>query len=301
MQPHPEPPAVPIHFAPITDEACRLGESPVYDERTGELFFVDILSRRLHGFGFPGGALRSWSFESEVCSLGLAASGRLVVALRDQVVLFDPASEARQEVCAIEADRPETRLNDGKVGPDGAFWVGSMDDRQDKEPIGTLYRVDPSGRVEPKVEGVTISNGLAWTADGELMFHADSRGPWIDRWQFDRWTGAISDRRRFAEPNEIGRPDGGTCDAEGYYWSAGVSAGRLNRFAPDGSLAASLPVPVAAPTMPCFGGADFRTLFLTSLREGRSEEALAAAPLTGRVLAGEAPVAGFAPWRFLDI
>lgn len=285
-----------LSFAPLLDVTFRLGESPVYDERTNRLFFVDILARTVHMLELEGAALHAFAFESEVGSLGLAASGRLVVALRDAIVLFDPATDVREELCKVEADRPETRLNDGKVGPDGAFWVGSMDDRPEKQPIGALYRVDPSGRVERKVEGLLVSNGLAWTADGERMFHADSRGPWVDCWRFDRWSGEISRRRRFAEPSEIGRPDGGACDAEGFYWSAGVSAGRLNRFAPNGTLAESFEVPAPAPTMPCFGGPDFRTIFLTSLSEGRP-----AAPLSGALFAALSPVAGFAPWRFLDI
>lgn len=296
-----------LSFNPLADVRCRLGESPVYDERTARLYFVDIPARQLHsldtaqpGNGTP--SLRSWSFDSEVCSLGLAASGRLVVALRDRVILFDPETDARQELCTIEADRPETRLNDGKVGPDGAFWVGSMDDRPEKQPIGSLYRVSPTGAVERRIEGLIISNGLAWTADGEIMFHSDSRHAWVDRWRFDRRRGEIADRTRFATLDEAtGRPDGGACDAMGSYWSAGVSAGRLNRFVPDGTLAATYEVPVPAPTMPCFGGPDFRTLYLTSLRDGRSPEALEAAPQSGGLFAAEAPVAGFPPWRFLDI
>jgi sugar lactone lactonase YvrE len=217
------------------------------------------------------------------------------------VILFDPATSDRKELCQIEPDMGEkTRTNDGKVGPDGAFWVGTMDDRPTKERIGALYRVDPSGKVERKVEGVDISNGLAWTADGDFMFYADTRGPWIDRWRFDRKSGAMSDRSRFAPPDADGRPDGGSCDAEGFYWSAGVSAGRLNRFDPEGKLVESYPVPVAAPTMPCFGGRDFRTIFLTSLREGRTEEALAKNPWTGSLIAAQSTVAGFPGWRFLD-
>ena len=121
------------------------------------------------------------------------------------------------------------------------------------------------------MEGTFVSNGLGWTADGEVMFFADSRGPWIDRWRFDRWTGTMSERTRFADLDEAtGRPDGGSCDAESFYWSAGVSAGRLNRFAPDGTLVQAYDVPAPAPTMPCFGGPGFATLFLTSLREGRA-------------------------------
>lgn len=292
-----------LSFTCIADLKCRVGESPLYDERTNRLYFVDILSRTLYALDAATNALKSWTFESEVGSLGLAASGRLVIALRHSVILFDTGTEARQEVCQIEADEPEkTRLNDGRVGPDGAFWVGTMDDRKDKEPIASLYRVDPSGGVERKVEGLVISNGLAWTADGEVMFHADSRQAWIDRWAFDRNTGEMHWRTRIATPSDAeGRPDGGSCDTEGFYWSAGVSAGRLNRFTPDGRLADSQDVPAAAPTMPCFGGADFRTLYITSLREGRSEDALKMKPETGGLHAAKAPVAGFPAWRFLDI
>jgi sugar lactone lactonase YvrE len=289
-------------FTCIADVKCRIGESPVYDEWQNRLFFVDIAGRKLYAMKLADNALHSWTFDSDVCSLGLAASGRLVIALRDIVILFDPATEARSDLCRIEADRPETRLNDGKVGPDGAFWVGTLDERPEKQPIGALYRVDPKGSVERKVEGVVTSNGLAWTADGETMFFADSRGPWIDRWDFNRWTGEISGRTRLATLDEaIGRPDGGTCDAAGTYWSAGVSAGRLNRFSLEGQLLEWHPVPVPAPTMPCFGGRRFGTLFLTSLRDGRSDEVIDAAPQSGGLFAAEAPVAGFAPWRFLDI
>jgi len=291
-----------LEFACLADTRSRIGESPLYDERTNRLYFVDILNRVLYGLDVESGEQKSWTFETDVCSLGLAASGRLVVALRHSVILFDLISGARRELCQIEAEQGErTRLNDGRVGPDGAFWVGSMDDRPVKEPIGALYRVDASGKVDKKVEGVTISNGLAWTADGERMFYADSRGPWIDRWRFDRHSGAMTDRTRFAEPNAEGRPDGGSCDAEGFYWSAGVSAGRLNRFDSNGRLIASLEVPVPAPTMPCFGGHDFRTLYLTSLREGRAPDVLANAPWAGALIAAPAPVAGFPSWRFPDV
>lgn len=292
-----------LDFACIADLKCRIGESPLYDERTNRLYFIDILNRTVYALDIASNNLASWIFESEVGSIGLAASGRLVVALRHSVILFDPASEAKQELCRIEADEPEkTRLNDGRVGPDGAFWVGSMDDRPEKQPIAALYRVDTSGSVERKVDGLIISNGLAWTADGEIMFHADSRGAWIDRWTFDRSTGEMHWRTRIATTTDAeGRPDGGSCDVEGTYWSAGVSAGRLNRFAPDGRLVEFQDVPVAAPTMVCFGGGDFRTLYMTSLREGRTEEALLAKPQTGGVHAAHAPVAGFPSWRFLDI
>lgn len=285
---------------------CELGECPVYDDREHALLFEDTLGRAIHSVDLASGTTRHWTFASEVCSFGLAESGRLVVALRHEVGLFDRAGGAFQRLCTIEDGNPDTRLNDGKVGPDGAFWVGSMDNRgkpaAERRPLGSLYRVDGSGRVENKVDGLITSNGLAWSADGRTMFHTDSSGPWIDRWDFDPASGAIGGRTRIVADiaNEDGRPDGGAADAEGGYWSAGVSAARLNRYDADGRLLATYPVPVAAPTMPCFGGPDMRTLFVTSLRHGRSPEILEKYPLTGLTLTAPSPVAGVPVARFRD-
>jgi sugar lactone lactonase YvrE len=294
-----------LDFAPLNDLVCRLGEGPTFDDRRNALWYCDIVERAIHRHDLAAGALTTFTFPSEVGSFGLAESGRLVVALRHEVGLFDPADGRFTRLAAIEEERgADTRLNDGKVGPDGAFWVGTMDDRDRpvKEPIGALYRVDASGRVEKKVEGLIVSNGLAFAPDGRTMFHSDSRGRWIDRWDLDPATGAISGRRRLAMMEEAtGRPDGGATDAEGCYWSAGVSAARLNRFAPDGALLAVVPVPVAGPTMPCFGGPGLKRLFVTSLRVGRAPELLQHYPLTGRVVVADSPVAGAPVARFADV
>ncbi|MBN9023540.1 MAG: SMP-30/gluconolactonase/LRE family protein [Rhizobiales bacterium] len=293
-----------LDFKPLDDTRCTLGESPVYDDRRDCLFFCDILEKTIHAHSFHDGSVRSWRLTSEVGSLGLAESGRLVVALRNEVGLFDPESEVFERIAEIEADDPNTRLNDGKVGPDGAFWVGTMDDRNvaRKDPLGSLYRVDAAGLAERKVEEVVVSNGLAFSADGRTVFHADSRGPWIDRWDLDPATGAISGRRRIAVlDDETGRPDGGATDVSGAYWSAGVSAGRLNRFSAEGELLESYPLPVAAPTMPCFGGPGLGRLFVTSLRTGRPPELLSRFPLTGITIVAESPVAGVPVSRFRDL
>lgn len=285
---------------------CSVGESPVYDDRENALLFADIPNRTIHSIDLASGAAIAWTFDTEVGSFGLADSGRLVVALRHEVGLFDRAGGSFQRLCTIEDGNPDTRLNDGKVGPDGAFWVGSMDDRGkpagERKPLGSLYRVDGSGRLDKKVEGLITSNGLAWSADGRLMFHSDSSGLWIDRWAFDPATGAIGARTRIVAGigDGDGRPDGGATDVEGRYWSAGVSAAKLNRYDADGRLVASYPVPVAAPTMPCFGGEDMKTLFVTNLTQGRKPEMLEKYPSSGLTLVGRSPVAGVPVGRFRD-
>lgn len=290
-----------LGLRPLLPLRFQLAECPVYDDRAGRLLFCDILAGAIHAVEIASGAHASWSFPSLVASYGLCESGRFVVALKDSIVLFDPASGASTHLADVEADKPTTRLNDGKVGPDGAFWVGSINEAPDKAAIGGLYRIDASGRVEQKVDGIKASNGLAWTADGRTMFHTDTRGVWIDRWDFDPASGAIANRTRIAMPDDaVGRPDGGATDMDGFYWSAGISAAKLNRWSRDGALVESFDVPAAAPTMPAFGGPDGTTLFVTSLREGRSAEQLEKYPLTGSVFAGQAGVAGAPAFRFRD-
>jgi len=290
-----------LGFKPLLPDQFQLAECPVYDDRTGRLLFCDILAGALHEVEIASGAHRSWSFPSVVASFGLTDGGKFVVALRDSVVLFDPISGETRKLADVEADKPTTRLNDGKVGPDGAFWVGSINEAPDRAAIGALYRIDGSGRVETKVEGIKASNGLAFTADGRTMFHSDTRGVWIDRWTFDPATGAISDRTRIAQPDDaMGRPDGGATDVDGYYWSAGISAAKLNRYSPAGELVESHAVPAAAPTMPAFGGADGRTIFLTSLRDGRPADQLERYPLSGSVFSARADIAGVPAFRFRE-
>ena len=281
-------------FRCIADLRGQLMESPVWDDRRGTLFACDIYGRRIYEIDIDAdrGVLREWSFTSEVASFGLTESGRRVVALSREVVLFDPETGIREPLWAGYDEPGTSRLNDGKVGPDGAFWIGSMDGRPEREAIARLYRVTWDGEASVKAEGFEISNGLAWTADGRTMFHTDSRGPWIDRYDFDPETGEISGRKRICDLDEqSGRPDGGACDAEGAYWSAGVSAGILNRFDCEGNLLEKVPVPVPAPTMPCFCGPDLTLLAITSHRQ-LPEATLEAAPRSGGVFLAQASVAG---------
>lgn len=269
----------------LSDTTSDLAEGPTWDHRNRTLYWCDISGKRLIARDWTSGAETIRTMPDVIGSLGLTTDPDvLVVALRDRVGLYRLGEETFAPLVSIEEADARTRLNDGKVGPDGAFWVGTMDERPDRKPIGALYRVDASGACTRVVDGVTVSNGLAWSPDGRTLYHADSRPGRIEAWDFDPATGAIANRRLFAQlTNESGRPDGGTVDAQGHYWSAGVSAGVVNRFSPDGTLVETLKMPVPRPTMPCFCGPDLDTLVITSLRPPGDADLLAAFPDSGRV------------------
>ncbi|MHA7777592.1 SMP-30/gluconolactonase/LRE family protein [Roseibium sp. M-1] len=250
------------------DTTYQLAECPTWDDRNNRLLWADIQGRTIQSMDWASRQITTWQFDNEVGSFGLTDDDRLVVAVWDRIVLFDPATGASEVLAEVQADEPRTRLNDGKVGPDGAFWVGTMDTSSPREPIAGLYRIEGGGEVAEIRDELQCSNGLAWTPDGTYMYHADSSPGWIEYYAFDPETGALGSKMLYAQQtNEGGRPDGAAVDTEGNYWSAGVSAGVLNCFGPDGNLLHAIRMPVAKPTMPCFCGPDLDHLIVTSIRQ----------------------------------
>jgi sugar lactone lactonase YvrE len=279
----------------LVDNRYALGESAVWDEREQLALWCNIPAGTIQAARLDGTGYRIWSLPDRVGSFGLCESGRLVVALPKRLVLFDRGTQAMETLAEVETELPFTRLNDGKVGPDGAYWVGTVDERDEKQSVCGLYRVTGDGRVTRKVDGLQTSNGLAWSPDGRTMFHSDSRLQFIDAYDFDPATGAIDNRRRIATPTmEQGRPDGAACDAEGNYWSAGISAGVLNCWSPEGKLLKSVPMPMPNPTMPAFCGPGLKQVFVTSLQRADALTAFA-----GGVCVGEVGVAGAEVGRLL--
>jgi len=288
-------------FALAADLRAQVGESPVWDAARGVLWMVDILAPCVIRFDPTTGVTRRTPMPEACGSLALCRSGALLVAQRASVVRLDPDSGAITPFATMPGEPPHNRLNDGKVGPDGCLWVGSMDDRPEKQATGILWRVRPDGSVERRREGLVVSNGLAWGPDGRTIWHSDSRRAVLDRADFDPTTGDIGPWQRVRDFDDAtGRPDGAACDAEGHYWSAGVSAGRINVIAPDGAILRHFDFPVPAPTMPCFAGPGLTTLFVTSLRAGQDAATLAAFPTLGGLFRAEGLGQGAAITLFAD-
>ena len=277
----------------VVDARNTTGESPLWSAPEAALYWVDIPDGRIYRWRPTTGEQRTWRLPAAVGSIGLRERGGLIVAMRTGFHLFDLETEALTFLCHPEPEVASNRLNDGKVSPEGRFWAGTMDERPEKEPIGNLYRLDADHHCTRMASGVKVSNGLAWSPDGRTMYHSDSRGGAIFRYAYNLESGAIGPREVFVQmQSEWGRPDGGATDEEGCYWSCGVSGGRINRFSPSGELIEYVELPITHPTMPCFGGTDGRTLYVTSLRENLTDAELAMTPQAGGVFMLEPGVAG---------
>ena len=283
----------------VLDARAELGECPVWAADEQVLYWEDIRAPALHRFDPATGENRTWPLPKRCGSFALRESGGAVLALQDGFYAFDFETGETSFLVGPENQPRGTRFNDGKVSPDGRFFAGTMDEETLSEPVAALYRLDADGSLHTVVDGLVVSNGLAWTADGRTMYHSDSKSAVLWAYDYDPADGSVANRRVVARPTEeIGRPDGGATDVEGYYWSAGISAGVLNRWAPDGTLDRTIPLPVARPTMPCFGGPDLTTIYVTSLRHDLPDDLLAQYPATGGIVAIEVDVPGVPVARF---
>ena len=277
----------------VLDARDALGESPVWCPKERVLYRVDILGQKILRWNPNTGEQQSWRMPAKIGSLGLCLDGRLIVALKGGVHLFNTRRETMECIATPDAHIATNRLNDGKVSPEGRFWIGSMDDRPEKHEVASLFCISGNNRCVAVVGGLKVSNGLAWSPDGRIMYHSDSRAATVWRYTYDPATGQLADKAVFISYHpEWGRPDGAAVDVDGCYWSAGVSAGRINRFDAAGQLMGFVQTPISHPTMVCFGGADMKTVYVTSVRADLPSELLESTPLAGGVFAFESGVAG---------
>ncbi len=280
------------------DARAQLGEGPIWDDRRQRLLFVDIMRGHVHEFDPASGSDRVIDVGQPVGAVALAERGDWIIAAQDGFHRLDPVTGRLSLIALVEADQPDTRMNDGAVVSAGRFWAGTMGTR-DHDGRGRLYRLDPDGSVHVMLAPVSISNGIDWSPDARLMYYADTPTHRVDVFDFDAAAGTLANRRPFitvAEPD--GWPDGLVVDAEGGIWLALWGGRGVRRYLPDGRLDRHLSLPVSCVTKPAFGGAALDDLYLTSAWIELDAAARAAEPLAGGLFRGRPGVKGRPARRF---
>ena len=285
----------------VLDVKAQLGEAPLWCEREQVLWWADIEGRAVHRFDPAAGTDRSWTLPSRVGCFALREQGGMVVALEDGFHFLDLATNALTPIVDPEADKPGNRFNDGTTDLKGRFIAGTMP-MGPREPVAALYRLWPDRRCERLFDGLTVTNGSAYSPDGRVFYFSDSEPSVRTIWACDHDpdSGALANRRVFVDTHGLaGRPDGGTVDAEGCYWMAGVGGWQLVRFTPAGKVDRIVEVPVEKPTKIAFGGEGLDVLYVTSIGASLSPGSEARQPQAGGLFALRVPgVQGLPQPRF---
>ncbi|WP_332853195.1 SMP-30/gluconolactonase/LRE family protein [Duganella sp. S19_KUP01_CR8] len=284
----------------IWEAGAELGEGPLWVAEQNRLYFVDLKNQLLHALDAGDGQRHSWTMPDYICWLVARRDGDgFMAGLRDGIARVWLEPELRIEYLARPfAAGSAERMNDAKVDSAGRLWAGSMHNTDYEQTIGRLFRLDTDLTLTVADQGYHICNGPAFSLDGATMYHTDS---------FEGRTytyplaadGTLGERRLWRQFGDgEGSPDGMTVDSEGCVWIAQWGGARVCRYSADGALLDTIHVPALHPASCTFGGADLKTLYITTACEGNTPEQLQQFPLTGGLFAVRLDVAGVPAARF---
>lgn len=316
------PQTLALEWQTVSPDTFQLGESPFWHPQEQTLYWVDIPGQKLCRANVYMGTVDSWDMPCEPGCIAPATNGGLVIARRDGVFRAREWRGALELITTLPYDTTAVRANDGKCDALGRFWVGTIDEPKASR-AGALFSIDCRGGRTPRVQqhagDALTGNGLGWSPDGRTTYWSDTPNHVIHAWDFDVLANGLSAHRIFQQippkpadwqwdaprgtnglPAYRGRPDGAAVDVEGNYYAAMFEGQRICKFAPDGRLLAEIPVPAMCPTMPCLGGEDGKTLYVTTARYKRSAAELAAFPLSGCVFSTRVDVPGLPVNAFAD-
>ncbi|MBM3125807.1 MAG: SMP-30/gluconolactonase/LRE family protein [Chloroflexi bacterium] len=258
------------------DAKAILGEGPAWDARQGILYWVDIVGKRAYAGPDPLTQL-----DETVGCLAPRKDGHLLLGKGVSLADLNPASGELQVLARLESEPPINRINDGKCDPAGRFLVGTMDSNE-KEASGSLYSFD-GGQARRLLDGIHISNGLAWSPDHQTFYYIDTPTRIVTAFDYDLTSGEIAyPRPAFQIPEQLGWPDGMTSDVEGNLWIAMWGGAQVTRWDPKaGQLLEQIPVPALHASSCVFGGRDMNELYVTSARQGLNRSDLDQYPHSG--------------------
>ena len=267
----------------LDNSISTLGEGPLYNDKQNAIFWCDIKNNCIYSHNLITKQKNRYSFISQVGSFAFCEDDKqMIVGTKDGIVYYDFLTQKTTPLIHPESHLPSNRLNDGKCDAKGRFFVGSMDDAE-KDTVGSLYVYD--GKECKQLEqNLAISNGLGWSSDNKKFYLTDSPNRIIYSYDYDLETATLSNRQEFAKIRaQDGYPDGLCVDSEDHIWSAHWNGWKITRYTPNGEIDSIYELPVPKVTSCNFGGADNKTLFVTTANIDLDKETLEKAPLSGSV------------------
>ncbi len=277
----------------LLDAKASLGEGPAWDAKTQTLYWVDILEKRVYA-----GTKILAQLDDYIGCLAPRKNGNLVLGTRSGFADLNVDTGQLTVLASLDSELPTNRINDGKCDPAGRFLAGTMD-MNETDPNGALYSFDGK-QITRLLDGITISNGLAWSPDHKTFYYIDTPTREVKAFDYDLSTGQIANPRvAIHVPDSLGWPDGMTSDADGNLWIALWGGAQVTKWNPNaGKLLEQIAVPALHTSACVFGGKDMNELHITSARKGMSEADLKKFPLSGGLFKVVTDVTGMPTFKF---
>jgi sugar lactone lactonase YvrE len=278
------------------DRRCELGEGPLWHPRRGQLYWFDILGKRLMTKG-PEGP-QEWHFAHLVSAAGWLNANEVLIASEVALFRFNLETGTKVDVVGLEADNPVTRSNDGRADPYGGFWIGTMGKRAQKG-AGGIWRYY-RGTLRKLYGGITIPNSISFPPGGQAAHFADTVTGRVMRVALDADGWPRGEPAVYLDLAAQGlSPDGAVCDAEGRMWLAEWGAGRVACYGADGGLIETVGFDAPHASCPAFGGPDLTTLYCTTALEGMDADARLAHPRAGMTFAAHGVARGVPEYQVI--
>lgn len=274
----------------ILNESYRtiVAESPIWDDATNTLFFVDILGKCVFKMDYETKNITKTDVGQQIGCIALCENGDLLLAMEDGIYRMN--KNGKMHLAHQPIKIKGRRFNDGKTGPDGCFYVGTAD----FDSKGAFYRLK-DGILEELFDGCTCSNGLDWSIDNKYMYYCDTPLQKIEIFDFDKKTNSLHNRRTFAEiPLSLGKPDGFSMDENDHIWLALWDGNSLVEINPAGVIETKISMPALKVSSCCFAGNDLKDIIITTSSKDDAEEY----PLSGYVFAKKTKTKGKLSYRY---
>jgi D-xylono/L-arabinono-1,4-lactonase len=245
---------------PVANYHCITGENPLWRAAEGRIYWEDIETGRLfrarhatseHECFYRGDRLGGFTFQ---------ADGSLLLFETDRIVRLGADGERR--VLATGFDPEMERFNDVIADPEGRVFAGTIGTTSEN---GALFCIERDGSARLLWRGTGCANGMAFTPDGQGFYWTCSTTRRIFLADYDRATGAVTNRRLFyAAADGEGIPDGMTVDMNGDVWTTRWDGHAVYRLSPRAEVLARIELPVAKVSSIAFGGPALDVAYVTT-------------------------------------
>ena len=250
-------------------------EGPHWDAQNNLIYCVSIEDNMIYAIDPESGEVETYLTEGPVGCAVLDQKGMILEAEKSGIFRIDPRTKEKQLVVKAQDDE-RIRYNDGKLDPKGRLLVGTMGYDETYEGESALYAIEKDGTVRTVLDGLTLANGMGWSPDGKTLYFIDTPTKKVGSYAYDPETGEAIFEEYVIEITDGSNPDGMCVDMEGMIWVAQYGGEKVCRWDPEsGGKLEEIRMPVKNVTSCCLGGENLEYLYITTAKDGETQEALA--------------------------